>query len=216
MRLMLVDDHELVREGLRLLLESESGWSVIAECRDSTECREALRQERPDLLLLDLNLPDCSGLELVWELRQQQADLPILVVSSSEELQMVSAAMRAGASGYVVKSARRAELVSAVRVVGEGGCYLHPRVASAIFGHLQSGDTPPLSGAELSERETAVVQYVCQGLSNPDIAALLHVSLSTIKNDLSLIFRKWVVRDRTQLAAEATRRGWNVQPLEAP
>ena len=118
--------------------------------------------------------------------------------------------MRSGASGYIVKSARRDELVAAVRTVAQGGCYLHPRIAYAVLDQIHTPrESPDVSWPTLNERDTALLQFVAEGLANPEIALRLHVSLGTVKNNLSQLFQKLGVRDRTQLAAEAARRGWS-------
>lgn len=209
---MVVDDHDLVREGLRHLLESEPGWQVVGECQRAGDCLEALARCSPDLVLVDLNLPDGSGLELLGQIQERFAKVPTLVLSSSEEIDTVVKAMRAGASGYLVKSARREEMISAVRTVADGGAYLHPRVAPAVLLQLREGPARKNSETALTSREHGVVRHVSQGLSNAEIAELLMVSLGTVKNDLTLIFRKLGVRDRTQLIAEAARRGLEFLP----
>ena len=213
MKIMMVDDHDLVREGLRHLLESEPGWQVVGECRRAGDCLEALAGCSPDLVLVDLNLPDGSGLDLLVRIREQYPQLPALVLSSSEEIDTVVEAMRAGAGGYLVKSARREEMLSAVRTVADGGAYLHPRVAPAVLQQLREGPARKNGELDLTSREQAVVSQVSQGRSNAEIAERLMVSLGTVKNDLTLIFRKLGVRDRTQLMAEVARRGLDLGSL---
>ncbi|MBN9417355.1 hypothetical protein ABS71_11740 [bacterium SCN 62-11] len=208
MRILMVDDHELVRQGLKLLLEGEPGWTVIGECSSAAECLPAVEQLQPDITLVDLSLPDQPGLELVAALKLEFPQLPVLVLSSSEDMASVSGALRAGAGGYLVKSARRDEMIAAVRTVAQGGAYLHPRIASGVLNQFKSSNVLETPSLELSERERTIIHYVSQGLSNPEMAHKLHVSLGTIKNDLSQLFRKLDVQDRVQLIRESTRRGW--------
>lgn len=209
----MVDDHDLVRQGLRLLLEGEDGWSVVGECSRAGECLPALARLAPDLLLLDLNLPDGAGQQLARESRAQHPQIPVLVLTTFDDIPSVLGAMRAGANGYLVKSARRDELISAVRTVAEGGCYLHPRIAHAVLGELHHGAvaTTPVP-LQLSPRESHLLRCLASGMVNPEIARELHVSVGTVKQVLSQLFQKLGVRDRTQLAAEAARRGLDEPP----
>lgn len=207
MRITLVEDHDLVRQGLRLLLESEPGWKVVDECGCCSEAIESLSCRVTDLVVLDLHLPDLSGEELIARVRSQHPKVPILVLSTHDEVAITLGAFRAGASGYLVKSARREELIEAARLVSQGGAYMHPRVAPAVLAQLQSGEKPSDLPVDLSVREQALLQLVGRGCSNPEIAVELHVSLGTVKNDLRQLFRRLEVVDRAQLVAEASRRG---------
>lgn len=207
MRITLVEDHDLVRQGLRLLLESEPGWKVVDECGCCSKAIESLSYRATDLVVLDLHLPDLSGEALVARVRSQHPKVPILALSTHDEVAITLGAIRAGAGGYLVKSARREELIEAARLVSQGGVYLHPRVAPAVLGQLQNPDKRSPRSVVLSTREQALLQLVGRGCSNPEIAMELHVSLGTVKNDLSQLFRRLEVVDRAQLVAEASRRG---------
>ena len=197
----MVEDHEVVRSGLRLLLES-LGMSVEVECDGSQQCLRALTKTTADLVLVDVKLADGCGLELTRQLNVLYPDLPVLVLSTYDDIPTVVQAMRAGASGYLVKSASASELHMALKTVSEGGCYLHPKVSAPVLARLRQAVDDPFG---LTPRESALVDCVIEGLSNPDIASRLHVSMSTVKSELSSLYQKFGVSDRTQLAVAVTR-----------
>ncbi|MEW6281377.1 MAG: response regulator transcription factor [Candidatus Eremiobacterota bacterium] len=209
-RVLLVDDHTLVRNGLKVLLEGQCPVEVVGEAAGSNEAVAVTERVPVDLAIVDLNLPEPDGFWCVSELHRRHPGLPILVLSMREDVGAVVRAMQAGACGYLVKSATSDEMRAAVEAVRDGGCYLHPRISGAVLGRLREG-CHKLGGdtwSRLGERESALIGFVALGWSNQAIATRLHVSLGTVKNDLRNLFRRLGVPDRTRLAVEAIQRGW--------
>lgn len=199
-RIILVDDHNLFRAGIKALLASQDDLSVVAEAATAREGLEAVQSHRCDLVVLDFNLPDQDGPWVVARIRQHAPRLPILLLSQYTDPDRVRQVMEAGCHGYVVKTAEEHELLSAIAVVAAGGIYVHPAVAPALLG-------PRPSEHDFSPREVAIMRFLINGLSNQEIAERLHVSLGTVKRDLSALYARLSVGDRTQLLAEAIARG---------
>ncbi len=199
-RLVLVDDHQLFREGIKLMLQSSPDISVVGEAASAQQALELVVGLRGslDLVIADFGLPDYEAPWLLEQLRKRSVKVPLLMLSQYTEAERVRQVVGAGAYGYLVKTARREELLQAVSIVSAGGVYLHPAVAPAFLN-------PPASAPEplLNARQTAIVQLVVEGLSNPAIARRLNLSLGTIKGELQLIFRKMKVDDRSRLVAAA-------------
>jgi DNA-binding NarL/FixJ family response regulator len=208
MRVVMVEDHEVVRSGLRLLLES-LGMSVEFECDGIEPCLRVLSQSTPDLVLVDLKLADGCGLELTRQLSALYPGLPVLILSTYDDIPTVVQAIQAGASGYLVKSATSSELHMALKTVSQGGCYIHPKVSAPVLARLRQGVD---FASSLTPRQSALLACVTQGLTNPDIAARLHISLSTVKSELSSLYQQFGVSDRTQLAVAVTRQQGGSNP----
>lgn len=207
-RIVLVDDHSLFRAGLKALLARQDNLSVVAEAATATEGCRVVDRYRCDLVLVDYHLPDQDGLWLVDRLRRSHPSLPILVLSQFTELEKVRRIMERGCHGYLVKSASEEELLAAVKVVAAGGVYFHPAVAQAF---LQPADT----SYKLNARELTIAQLLTNGLGNQQIAQSLNLSLGTIKRELSQLYNRFSVSDRTQLVAELLARRL-VEPPRAP
>lgn len=205
MRILVVEDHVVMREGLKLLVESQ-GLTVARECSLAGECLQALEEAAFDLVLLDLKLPDMDGLALTRQLSHSHPNLPVLVLSTYEDIPTVVSAIRAGARGYLVKTAEAGDLRMALSTVAAGGCYLHPRVAALTLAELSQSAA---GWASLSAREAEVIRAVVEGLANAEIAQRLHVSLGTVKRDLAQLFTRLNLKDRAELVAEAARRHWH-------
>jgi NarL family two-component system response regulator LiaR len=200
MRIILIDDHNLFRAGIKSLLASQPGLSVVAEASSAEEGLDAVRRYRCDLVVLDYNLPDRDGVWLVEEIRKVYPRLPILVLSQFLEPGKVRRVLDTGAYGYVVKSAEEEELLAAIGSVGKGGLYVHHAVAQAALWSDEMRES-------FSEREVAILSMLGDGVSNKEMADRLNVSLGTVKRDVSNLFDKFSVTDRTQLLAEAIRQG---------
>lgn len=206
-RLVVIEDQTLVREGMIAMLEAEEGIEVVGQ---STTGREGIRvcaAERPDVVLLDLGLPDIAGLEVLRTLKADQPEVRVIVVTVHDEEGYVSEALRAGADGYMLKTINHVELQDAVRRVVRGEAVLHPAVAKKVlaeFAALSRGERP---AGELSGREREVIQLLAQGLSNRQIADNLGVGVETIKTHVSNIIEKLGATDRTHAVVLALRRG---------
>lgn len=198
-RVFLVDDHSLFRAGMKALLAVQSDYTVVGEASAASEGFKMLEQTACDLVLVDYQLPDHEGPWLVSKLRKRFPELPTLVVSQFTEPARVRRALESGCNGYVVKAAEEPDLLIALRVVAAGGIYVHPLVAPILLR--------PDKDLDLSERELQTIGLVAEGLSNQQIADSLHVSLGTVKRELSFLYERFSVSDRAELVTEALARG---------
>jgi DNA-binding NarL/FixJ family response regulator len=208
-RVLLVDDHPLFLDGVRAAFVSEPDLEVVAEAHSVAEALERVAEANPDVVLMELNLPDGSGLDGTRRRLDAHPHARVLVVTMSADDDAVVAAMRAGARGYVVKGAGRADLVQAVSTVAGGGAVFSPAVAERL-GTLFSGlAAQPAREAfpQLSEREREVLDLMAQGLDNRRIAGRLFLSDKTVRNHVSAILSKLEVPDRSEAIARARRAG---------
>lgn len=203
-KVLLVDDHEIVRSGLKLLLQRILGYRVV-DAADADHALIAANEESPDVVLLDVRMPERDGLWALERLRAQHPDLPVLMLSTYHIDEDVDAALSGGARGFVLKEASAEQLREAIATALKGeGVYLHPKVAQRLLQRgINDGGTP--GGADLTPRERDVLQRVCEGLSNEEIAGRLFVSPKTVKSHLSSIYRKLGVSNRTQAVTKALR-----------
>ncbi|MEY5024766.1 MAG: hypothetical protein RLZZ244_294 [Verrucomicrobiota bacterium] len=197
-RLLIVDDHQIVRMGLRALLQLEADLEVVAEAGDSEAALRAFHQHRPDVTLLDLRMPG-GGLETLKQIRQHSPEARTLLLTTSEKEEDVHACLRAGARGYAFKSMPPNALANAIRVIHGGGLWIPAEVARI--------DSNRKATPELSPRELEVLRLLVKGLTNPEIGELLAISRSTTKVHVAHILEKLGVADRTEAASEAFRRG---------
>jgi DNA-binding NarL/FixJ family response regulator len=201
-RLLIVDDHPVVRDGLRGILSVEAGFDVVGEAQDGAEAVARAGELRPDVVLMDLRMPVMGGVEAIARLREALPGLPVLVLTTYDTDQDVLPAIEAGATGYLLKDAPRDHLVRAVRAAHRGEPVLSPSVAGRLMGRVR---LPPQEA--LSQRELEVLRLVAGGAANRDAAARLFVSEATIKTHLLHIYGKLGVRDRAAAVGEAYRRG---------
>ena len=202
-RIILIDDHQLFREGLKAMFQPEPDITVVAEAATALEGVEAAERCPCDLFVADFSLPDYEAPWLLEQLRKRRAEVRVLMISQYTDFDKVRQILALGANGYLVKTAKREELMQAVSIVAAGGIYIHPAVARAL-----TVQPDPAAGQSLvTPRERAILQLLVEGLSNPAIARRLHVSLGTIKGDMQQLFSKLAVTDRTRLAATALAKG---------
>ena len=208
-RVLLVDDHPLFRDGVVAALATADDLEVVGEAEDVAAALEAVRRLQPDLVLMDVNLPDGSGIDATRALLVEHPDLRVLVMTMSSDDEAVVAAMRAGARGYVVKGVGRAELLDAVRAAAAGSAVFSPGVADRLgawFGSL--GSLPGRAAfPQLTEREREVLDLLARGHDNRRIARELFLSEKTVRNHLSNVFAKLGVEDRTTAAVRARNAG---------
>lgn len=207
---LLVDDHALVREGLRQLLELEEDIQVIGEAVDGLDALRLVRQLRPEVVLMDVRMPLIDGIAVTRQITQEFPSLAVIMLTMERHSQQMLQAMKNGARGYLLKSASARDVAQAIRTVSNGGMLIEPGFTGAIVGELRrlsllSAGQHPLDA--LSEKEIEIIRYVAAGMSNKEIADKLSYSEKTVKNYLSIIFQKLNIRDRTQAAILALRNG---------
>ena len=209
-RVLIADDHAVVREGLRWLISTEPGMELVGEATDGTDAVEKARSLRPDVILLDLVMPRKDGIEAIGEIVAEDPDARILVLTSFAEDEKVFAAVKSGALGYLMKDSSPQELMEAIRDVHRGEPSMDPFIAQKLMRELQrasrQSELPPTERL-LTEREVAVLKLVAQGLSNQEIADELVVSERTVRTHVTNILDKLHLANRTQAALYALREG---------
>lgn len=208
-RLVIADDHELARAGLRTMLIGQHGIELLAEAKNGREALEFCRRLQPDLALIDVRMPDMDGLATCRSIKQEVPATNVILVTMHENPHYLLEALRAGASAYVLKDVTQRELLATIRRVLRGESVLDPDIVVRVLGHM-TGDTPPqahLPAVQLSPREREVLQLLAQGLTNREIARTLTVSASTIKIHVEHILAKLGVSDRTQAAVRSIELG---------
>ncbi|MFW0784714.1 response regulator transcription factor [Gordonia sp. CPCC 206044] len=205
-RVFLVDDHELVRRGLRDLLGTAPDLEVVGEAASVGEAKVGILAAKPDVAVLDVRLPDGSGVELCRDVRAAEPSVHCLMLTSYSDDDALLAAVLAGASGFVLKQILGHDLVAAVRTVGRGGSLLDDRSTAALLARLRDGrDTPNDPLAELTQQEREVFNLIGEGLTNRQIAERMFLAEKTIKNYVSRILAKLDMQRRTQVAVMATK-----------
>ena len=199
LRILLADDHFVVRLGLADLLSTEPGFTVIGQASDGVEAVEMFARLRPDVMVLDWELPRLTGPEVVASIRRETPEARLMILSVHDSEEAVWRAVEAGASGYVLKSARREDLIAAIRAVAAGGEFFPPAIAACLRARQ--------SRTSLTARENEVLACVVEGLANKELAGRLGLAEPTVKMHLVSLFEKLGARDRTQAAMLAVRRG---------
>ena len=204
MRVLIADDHGIVRSGLRLLLERQPDIEVVAEAADGAEARELAIRERPDLAILDVKMPKLTGLQATREIKAQAPEISVLILSMHDDERYLFEALKAGASGYVLKAQADTDLLAAIRAVERGEPFLTPEAQRTLIKDvLERGS----SGEELTPREEEIVKLVAEANTTREIAEVLHLSEKTVENHRANAMRKLGMRDRVELVRYAIRRG---------
>jgi NarL family two-component system response regulator LiaR len=206
-RVLIADDHAVVREGLRALIDTEPGMELAGEAADGAEAVQKMRSLRPDVILLDLVMPRMDGIEAIGQIKEEDPDARILVLTSFAEDEKVFSAVKAGALGYLLKDSSPQELLRAIREVYRGEPSMQPSIAHKVMRELQRSSNLPPTGEPLTERELEVLQFIAQGLTNQEIADRLFVSERTVRAHVSNILGKLHLANRTQAALYALREG---------
>ena len=213
-KIVIADDHALLRQGIRNVLELEEDFQVIGEAGDGEEAVERAATLKPDILLLDINMPKMNGLEVIRQMIDQHTKVRIIVLTMHDDENYVIEVIKAGAVGYLLKDIEPGMLVKAIRTVYEGESFIYPTLAKKLFGEINRQHVKNLEAARvlartkderLSYRELEVLEMVCKGKSNQDVAKILFLSEKTVKNHLTNIFRKISVTDRTQAVLYAIK-----------
>ncbi len=206
-RVLLADDHALVRHGLRLTLETEPDFDVVAEAADGAEAVAVGLREHVDLAVLDVAMPRLTGIQAARQLTEQRPDLKVLILSMHDNEQFFFEALRAGASGYVLKSAAHEDLVQACRAALRSELFLYPRGVQALVREFLEQGPEATMPDPLSPRESEVVKLIAEGLTSREIGELLHISDKTVERHRSNVLDKLGLRDRVALTRYAIRRG---------
>lgn len=206
-RLIIADDHPIVRGGLKHLFQLSLEIDVVAEADNSQQLLNLLKDNEVDLLLLDLNMPGCSGIELITHIRSHYPDLPILVLSMHNELQIVARALKAGASGYLTKDNEPEILLSAIRKVAAGGRFIDPKLAENLVFEFE-GLVEIKPHEKLSEREFEVMQLLASGKSVNEIADALFISNKTVSTHKTHLLKKLHLNNITELVRYFDAQDW--------
>ncbi|MFG6368389.1 MAG: response regulator transcription factor [Lachnospiraceae bacterium] len=206
-RVMIVDDHKMVREGLTKLIEFDGEIQVVEEADNGIDCVDKFRKAKPDLILLDMNMPDMDGIETIKILNNRKNRPKILVLTVHNEIEYLIRVLDMGVEGYILKDSNARELIRAIRSVYQGERFIQPSLIPLLNSKLIAKDLDQEKLNELSKRELEVLKLVANGLSNKNIAANLSISERTVKNHLCSAFRKIDCYDRTQAAVFCIRNG---------
>jgi DNA-binding NarL/FixJ family response regulator len=209
-RIVLIDDHDVVRAGLKLALETEPDMAVVGSARQGKEGIEVVRKVKPDVLLLDVKLDDLEGPEVCQKVRELSPHTTVLMLSGYQRDDLVLRCLKAGAKGYVLKSVAVSELKRMIRVVSQGGAVLDPKVTSSLLSAIagagsRKGATP--SAAVLSEMDLRIIRHLSEGLTNREIGARVHLSPYTVKDHIEKLCIMLSAKSRTAVVGEAFKRG---------
>lgn len=204
-KIMIADDHSMIREGLKSLLELDGDIQVIAEAVDGKDCLDKLDIVTPDVLLLDINMPKMNGLEVLKNLKERHIKVKVLVLTVHNEIEYLMKAVDIGINGYVLKDSESAELKKAIFTIVEGETYIQPSLIPALNAKRIEKNEDEERIDDLTKRELEVLKLLAIGMYNKEIAEKLNISERTVKNHVSNIFKKLEVTDRTQAAVFAIR-----------
>lgn len=204
-KVMIVDDHELIREGLKQLLELEGDIEVVSEAGNGVECLEKLKRNEPDVLLLDINMPKQNGIEVLQKIRDRNMQTKVLILTVHNEIEYLVKAVDIGVNGYILKDSTSEELRKAIYSVMDNEIYIQASLIPLLNSKLIARDIDKEKMDDLTRREMEVLINIASGMSNKEIANNLKISERTVKNHISNIFKKIDVSDRTQAAVFAIR-----------
>ncbi|MGJ9457634.1 response regulator [Oceanobacillus sp. CF4.6] len=219
-RIVLIDDHKLFREGVKRILEFEPSFNVVAEGADGSVASKLVKENNPDVVLMDINMPEINGVQATADLVRYFPNSKVIILSIHDDESYVTHALKTGAQGYLLKEMDSDSLIEAIKVVSDGGSYLHPKVTHNLvkeYRRLAKENASSITdkGIEyrkplhlLTKRECQVLQLLADGKSNRAVAETLYISEKTVKNHVSNILQKMNVNDRTQAVVSAIRKGW--------
>lgn len=204
-RILIADDHSMVREGLKSLIELEDDIEVVGQAGDGQEAYNKIVELKPDVVLLDINMPIMNGLEVLAKLQSDKIDVNVLILTIHNEIEYLYKAVEIGVNGYVLKDSESDVLIKAIRSINSGESYIQPNMASLLFKKINGELDNQVKHNKLTKREIEVLKLITQGLLNKEIADELCISEKTVKNHVSNIFKKIEVSDRTQAAVYAIK-----------
>ena len=207
-RILVVDDHEMVREGLMAMLQSEPDFDVVGQTGRGAEAVDLVEATRADVVLLDARLPDVSGVEVCRRLTHAHPEVAVVILTTYTDPDLVQECIQAGARGYVVKDVERFSLKESIRAVYRGQSVLAPQVAGQVIERARTRQTAGSRRAALSASQVSILRLISRGHSNREIAAEVHLSENTVKTHIQEIFRKLGVRNRVEAAILAGESGW--------
>jgi DNA-binding NarL/FixJ family response regulator len=210
LRILLADDHAIVRQGVKALIDSQADMEVIGEAEDGATALQRVTELRPDVVVIDLSMPGMNGTQATEQIKQACPVVKVLVLTVHEDRGYLRRLLEAGASGYALKQAPAEQLYSAIRIVASGGIYLDPTLAGKVVGRLVREESirKALQVDDLSERETEVVRLIAKGYSNKEIAARLAINAKTVETYKTRSLEKLGLRSRADLVRYALQRGW--------
>ena len=205
-RILIVDDHPVVREGLSAMLSTQRDFNVVGEATDGAQAAQKVDELTPDVVLMDLEMPNVDGAEAIRRIRARHGDARVLVLTAYDTDERILDAVQAGAQGYMLKGAPREELFRAIRVVNQGGSLLEPVVAHKLLGRMGQMLSHDVPAEQLTERELDVLRLLVRGARNKEIAAQLYITERTVKFHTSIIFQKLGVTNRSEAITAALQR----------
>jgi DNA-binding NarL/FixJ family response regulator len=206
---MIVDDHAVIRSGLQMILDPEEDITIVAEAGTATDAIRIAAQEIPDVILMDIHLPDMTGIDATKAIKDADPEIKIVALTINEDEEYFFRMLEVGASGYVPKRAAPDELLTAIRVAADGEVYIYPSLAKLLVRDFLSGHEPgtPQNPGNLTDRETELLAHLADGATNNEIADTLHISPKTVARHRENIMRKLNLRNRTELVKYAIRKG---------
>jgi len=206
-RIVIADDHPIVRQGLAAVLEQEEDFKVVSQAGNGLEAVAQARELRPDIILMDLQMPEMDGVEAIQKIKEEAPNIGIIILTTYDTDDYIFRGIEAGARGYLLKDSPPGEVLNAIRAVYKGESLIQPRVASRLLDRFSQLSRAPDTGDVLSPREVEVLQLMAKSTVNKEIATELLIGESTVKTHIVHIFNKLGVKGRTEAVAEASRRG---------
>ena len=208
LQILLADDHKMVRDGLRLLIDGQSDMRVMGEAANGREVLQKARELKPDVVVMDLSMPELNGLQATERLKAESPEIKVVAMTANEDESYLRQLVKVGAAGYVLKHSAGDELVKAIGAVAKGGVYFEATLASKALARQMTSGKSETGAAELSEREKEVLVMLAWGYTNKEIAAQLTLSVKTVETYKVRIGEKLGLRSRTQMVQHSLRQGW--------
>ncbi len=209
-RLLVIDDHEMVREGLKAMLSAESDFEIVGDAANAEQAYELIHRLRPDIILLDIRLPGISGIEICRNVTEHYPEIAVIIVTTFTDETLVAQCIQAGARGFIVKDIERFDLKRSIRAVARGEAAIDPKAAVAVLAQLRRSPQVEQEGAsiQLSPQQIVILRMIAHGLSSREIATQLYLSENTVKGYVQEILHRLSVKNRTEAVMVAVKQGW--------